>query len=219
MFKNLSELANGGSTDSCDRFLIVRRCLAHHMLSAFGRADALAYPSTWSTPSSSCSCSVHLKGCTPTAVHLQKTFGSHQALQTCLRLDQPSATLQTPRRHRLGHPRTLRSSQPQRFHLPCRAAATSAEQQHFVFRSATSTEDLQQASVLRADAYYEVPLRLSHALRSNEPLDICISCFDTKQPSPNHRRCHNLILLYRSNLTCVMLTASSGSLLSNTCGC
>lgn len=124
------------------------------MLGAFGRADALAYPPTWSTPSSSCSCAVHLKARTPTAVRLQEAACSQRHFQNCSCLHQPFAT---PRRHRFGHLRTHKPSQPQRFDLRCRAAVTSAEQQQFVFRSATSAEDLQQASVLRADAYYEVP--------------------------------------------------------------
>lgn len=58
------------------------------------------------------------------------------------------------------HPRLFRSCKDQYCKPSYRvwAASNTAVQEQFVFRSATSTEDLYEASVLRAEAYYEVLL-------------------------------------------------------------
>lgn len=58
------------------------------------------------------------------------------------------------------HPQLFKSCQGHHCKLSFRvlAASSTVIQEQFVFRSATSAEDLYEASVLRAEAYYEVPL-------------------------------------------------------------
>ena len=143
---------------------VVARNRRGYMLSASGRFDALVCPAGCSKQSS------RLKYSAPVA--------AIPVLSRCLvttALNQPIArkrfcanelvtSLLIARKHSSLYLEYFNSGNRQRCKLQCRAlAASKAVEEQYVFRSAASTEDLRNASVLRAEAYYEV-LRPTHRL-------------------------------------------------------
>lgn len=137
----------------------IARTRLRYMLSASGRLDALVYPACRSKQSSC------LKSSAPTVAAIPAL--SRCFVSTALRQPVPrhwfcanklSTNLGNTRKHRSLYLGYSNSSHRQRCNLHCRVlAASKAIEEQYVFRSATSTADLRGASVLRAEAYYEVP--------------------------------------------------------------
>ena len=140
------------------------------MLVTSGRLDALVYPAGFSRQSSG------LKSLAPVAfipalsrcfvptAHSQPVRGHWYSA------DKLIANLRSTRKHSSLYLGFYNSSNRQRCNLQCRVLAVSkAVEEQYVFRSATSTDDLRVASVLRAEAYYEV-LRPTQCLHTQAGL-------------------------------------------------
>lgn len=138
------------------------------MLSACGRLDAFAHPAGWSKQISSPRCSAPVVAAIPVvSCCFFLTALSQPSARRRVCSDALIPSFKSARQHRSVYLRGFKSSKEQRCNSQCRVlAANKPVEEQYVFRSATSTEDLHHASVLRADAYYEVLRVLSACLLS-----------------------------------------------------
>lgn len=121
------------------------------MLSAYGRLVALVQTTSCSKQSSSLGCPAPtaarpaLYCCCVSAAHSQPRARHRVCCNEIV-----------ARKHCSVYLQTFKPGNKRRYNLECRVLAASETVEQYVFRSATSTEDLRDASVLRAEAYYEV---------------------------------------------------------------
>lgn len=126
------------------------------MLRAYGRLDAPVYTTSCTKQSSSLACSA------PTAarpaLHCCCVSAAHGRPGARHRLccNDLVASLASARQNRSVYLQTYKPGKKRRCNIQCRVLAASETVEQYAFRSATSTEDLRDASVLRAEAYYEV---------------------------------------------------------------
>lgn len=127
------------------------------MLCAHGRVNARVHPTSCFSRSSSLRCSAPVaaipgRSCCFVAIALSRPAARHWVCSNGL-----TTSLECARKHSFVYLRFFNFKRRQRCDLQRRVlAASTAVGEQYEFRSATSTEDLRDASVLRAEAYYEV---------------------------------------------------------------
>ena len=124
------------------------------MLSAYGRLDALVHTTSCSKQSSSLGCPPRTAA--RPALYCCCVSAAHSWPRARHRVYCNEIVASLARKHCSVYLQTFKPVNKRRYNLQCRVSAASETVEQYAFRSATSTEDLRDASVLRAEAYYEV---------------------------------------------------------------
>ena len=137
--------------------IAIARTRQGYMLSVSGRFDAIVYPAGYSKQLSSLRCSAPVAAIPALSRCFVPSALSQPIARQCFCDNKSFKGLICAQYHRFLYLGFFNSSNRQRCNLQCRALpASKALEEQYLFRSATSTEDLRDASVLRAEAYYEV---------------------------------------------------------------